>query len=54
MPAPTSDLDIGVLPSQPLFLAQEQEALFGAALVDLVVLSEADSLSGREHYSRFG
>lgn len=46
--ASTSDLDIGILPSQPLTvvqkvaLAQALEALFGVARVDLVVLPEAD------------
>jgi len=48
MPDNESDLDIGVLPRNPLSikekvqLALELETLFGVSRVDLVILSEAD------------
>ena len=48
MPASESDLDIGVLPEQPLSVKEkvqltlELEALFNVSRVDLVVLPEAD------------
>jgi predicted nucleotidyltransferase len=48
MPASESDLDIGVLPHNPLSvkekvqLALELETLFAVSRVDLVILSDAD------------